>query len=93
MKQDWTMYIWKTDRRTKKGERLFSTTVWTGRDQAAMEREVYELYVHHYPRGQFRIEFFPTTKTVKNLMTGEEVTIPYDTPWCCNPASETYWSM
>ena len=33
------------------------------------------------------------TITVKNLMTGEPVTIPADTPWCCNPASETYWSM
>lgn len=31
--------------------------------------------------------------TVKNLMTGEPVEIPADTPWCCNPASETYWSM
>lgn len=33
------------------------------------------------------------TKTVKNLMTGENIVIPADTPWCCNPASETYWSI
>jgi hypothetical protein len=32
-------------------------------------------------------------KTVKNLMTGKDVQIAEDTPWCCNPASETYWSM
>jgi len=32
-------------------------------------------------------------KTVKNLMTGEDVQIPEDTPRCCNPASETYWSL
>ena len=32
-------------------------------------------------------------KTVKNLMTGKLVQIEADTPWCCNPASETYWSM
>ena len=31
--------------------------------------------------------------TVKNLMTGKDVEIDADTPWCCNPASETYWSM
>ena len=31
--------------------------------------------------------------TVKNLMTGKPVTIDADTPWCCNPASETYWSI
>ena len=30
---------------------------------------------------------------VKNLMSGEPVVIDKDTPWCCNPASETYWSM
>ena len=31
--------------------------------------------------------------TVKNLMTGAPVVIDADTPWCCNPASEAYWSM
>jgi hypothetical protein len=31
--------------------------------------------------------------TVKNLMTGRDVVIDADTPNCCNPASETYWSM
>jgi hypothetical protein len=30
---------------------------------------------------------------VKNLMSGKPVEIDADTPWCCNPASETYWSM
>jgi len=32
-------------------------------------------------------------KTVTNLMSGQDIQIPADTPWCCNPASETYWSM
>ncbi len=31
--------------------------------------------------------------TVKSLMTGKDVEIDADTPWCCKPASETYWSM
>ena len=31
--------------------------------------------------------------TVKNLMSGVYVIIEKDTPWACNPASETYWSM
>lgn len=30
---------------------------------------------------------------VKSLMTGEPVLIDEDTPWCCNPASESFWSM
>jgi hypothetical protein len=92
-KQDWTMYIYKTDRRKKTGERQVSTTVWTGRDQDTMQREVNELYAHHYPREQFRIEFVPTTKQVKNLMTGEMVTIAWDTPRSCDPSTELYWSM
>jgi hypothetical protein len=32
-------------------------------------------------------------KTVKNLMTGKLIQIDADTPNCCNPATETYWSM
>jgi hypothetical protein len=32
-------------------------------------------------------------KTVKNLMTGEEIVIPADTPRCCDPSTELYWSM
>lgn len=31
--------------------------------------------------------------TVKNLMSGKDVEIDADTPWCCRPDSETYWSM
>lgn len=40
-------------------------------------------------------EFYNTIekdKVVKNLMSGSPVTIKANTPWCCNPASETYWS-
>lgn len=33
------------------------------------------------------------TKTVTNLMSGKKVEIPLDTPLCCDPSSETYWSM
>jgi len=31
-------------------------------------------------------------KTVRNLMSGEPVEIPADTPLACDPSSETYWS-
>ena len=34
-----------------------------------------------------------TTKKVKNLMSGEEIEIPSNTPRCCDPSTETYWSM
>jgi hypothetical protein len=35
----------------------------------------------------------PATKTVRNLMTGKEIEIAVDTPYCCDPSSETYWSL
>lgn len=94
MKVDHTMYIYKADRRTKSGERLVSTTVWRNRDEAEMRREVRELQYETWPESKgFRIEFFPTMKTVKNLMSGEDVQIPHDTPRSCDPSSELYWSM
>jgi hypothetical protein len=33
------------------------------------------------------------TRTVRSLMTGAEIEIPVDTPHCCDPSTETYWSM
>ena len=32
-------------------------------------------------------------RRVKNLMTGKEVEIASNTPLCCDPSSETFWSM
>jgi hypothetical protein len=91
-KQDYTLYIYKADKRCKTGERLFSTTVWTNRDDNGMRREVAELFDLYNPNKGWRFEWFPAYKTVKNLMTGKDVQIDRDTPWSCNPASESYWS-
>lgn len=41
------------------------------------------LYNQHYVK----------TRKVKNLMTGKDVEIDNNTPLCCDPSSETYWSM
>jgi hypothetical protein len=73
MKQDYTLYIYKADRRKKTGERLFSTTVWTGQDDNGMRRTVADLFDPYPPSKGYRFEWFPTTKTVKNLMTGLDV--------------------
>ncbi len=35
----------------------------------------------------------PKTRKVVNLMSGTELEIAYDTPHCCDPSTETYWSM
>jgi hypothetical protein len=34
-----------------------------------------------------------TKRTVRNLMTGKEIQIDSNTPRCCDPSTESYWSM
>ena len=93
MKQNWTVYIYKRDKRTKTGERLVYTFVMENRDADGMRRECNELY-DVYPATQgYRFEYLPTMKTVRNLMTGKEIQIAHDTPRSCDPSSELYWSM
>jgi len=60
MTNQYTMYIYKVDKRKKSGERLVSTSVWYNRDEAEMKREVRELQYELWPVGKgFRIEFHP----------------------------------
>jgi hypothetical protein len=89
----YTLYIYKADRRYKTGERRVSTTVWPVRDDNAMRRTVAELFPLYRPEDGFRFDWTPQNKTVKNLMTGQDVEIPHDTPRSCDPSSELYWSM
>jgi len=94
MKQNYTMYVYKDDMRYKSGLRPISTTVHTDKTEDEMHA-IFDKLFHYYDASisGYRMEYFPTMVTVKNLMTGEPVQIDRDTPWCCNPASETYWSM
>jgi hypothetical protein len=87
--------VFKKDRRCKAGERFVNRYPFPHcKDQAAVERELRELSAQLYPKKDgWRFEIMPATKIVKSLMTGQDVEIAADTPWCCNPASETYWSM
>lgn len=59
MKTSYTMYIYKTDKRCKSGERLFSTTVWPNRDQETMRRECNELYDLYPSTKGWRFECHP----------------------------------
>ena len=93
MKQTYTLYIYKRDRRCKTGERLFSTTVWHDQDAEGMKRECNELYDLYPATGGWRMEYFPSMKTVRNLISGQDVEIAHDTPRSCDPSSELYWTM
>jgi hypothetical protein len=89
-KQDFTLYAYKTDKRTKSGEKLVSIRVFKDMDEQTMKAIV---VVGLEMNPGYRFEYFPTMKTVTNLMSGKEVQIERDAPHCCDPSSETYWSM
>jgi hypothetical protein len=94
MKQDWTVTVYKRDRRTKSGERFVNRYPFSGMDRDTVERELVALAQQLYPQKQgWRFQVDPATKIVKNLMTGQDVEIAYDTPRSCDPSSELYWSM
>ena len=93
-KKDWTVAVYKADKRCKAGERFVAKYPFSGMDRAAVERELRELTVQLYPKKDgWRFDVQERYVTVKSLMTGKDVKIEADTPWCCNPASETFWSM
>ena len=94
MKQDYTLYVRKADGRTKSGWRAIATQVVADRTEKEMTDLVKTLIsLYAGQSGKYKVEFHSAKITVKNLMTGRDVEIDRDTPWCCNPASETYWSM
>jgi hypothetical protein len=94
MKQDWTVSVFKIDRRCRAGERFVAKYPFTGMDRATVERELRELTQQLYPKKDgWRFEVNPATKIVRNLMTGKDVEIAYDTPRSCDPSTELYWSM
>ena len=86
----YTVEIYKTDARTKKGERLVSKTDYEVSNKSMLEHTV----KHTYRASQgYRYEIHETYVTRTNMMSGSEYQERYDTPRYCSPSSEAYWSM
>lgn len=100
---EYVLTIFKRDRRltrvskygsrNKIGYRYLGAYNFDRKDNESMDREVRELRGLYPSKLGFEIEYAPKYKTVKSLMTGQDVQIAADTPHCCDPSSETYWSM
>lgn len=84
----WKLTVYKQDRRCKSGERVVYKNVY---DQVAEQTQ--QDMIRYFAATNCRAVFEPATKIVKNLMTGKEIEIDSDTPRCCDPSSELYWSM
>ena len=90
---EYTLVIYKFDKRTKAGYRAVGTYHFDRKDDDAMQREVRELQ-HLYPTHSYTMRFNPTYTTVKNLMSGADVQIrTEDRGGPCDPSTERYWSM
>jgi len=92
-KWGYTLEVYKKDRRTKAGEKLVEKVDYDGYSGNAMMDEIKYLHNHKYPRNKYRLDFFETWVTRKNMMSGKEYQERYDTPYYCSASSETYWSM
>ena len=87
----YTLTIHRLDKRCKTGMRFVGSYEFDRPDQEAMNRERNELR-HLYPAHLFVMTVTEKYKTVTNLMTGKDIVIAADTPRCCDPSSESYWS-
>lgn len=74
-------------------KRYFKTASSAKRSTTCSNRNAGRKAYDYMEETMFALKYPVGMKVVKNLMTGAEVTIAEDTPWSCNPASETYWAM
>lgn len=83
---DYTVELYKLDRRTKEGRKLSYKTDHTDVTLSQLER------MYPVRKGYVR-EIHETYVTRRNALTGKEFQERYDTPYFCSPSSESYWSM
>jgi len=86
--KEYTLEIYKADKRTKKGVRLVEK-----RDFAPVTKNYINSIANQWNELGFIVNVFETYVTKTNMMGGKEFKERYDTPYFCSPASESYWSM
>ena len=88
---EYTLEIYKVDRRYEAGERLVSI-----QDFAPCTKDYIEAVAAEKRKQGFKVKVFETYVTRKSLDIGygsKEFKERYDTPYYCSPSSESYWSM
>lgn len=72
--------------------KVFDTESGAKRSRTCMNRNA-GADVYAYTFEDIYYKDVVKTKKVISLMSGKEVEIPSNTPRCCDPSSELYWSM
>jgi len=86
--KEYTLEIYKADKRTKEGRRLVQK-----QDFAPSTHAYISAVAEQKRKLGFIVEVFSTYITTRNLMTKKEFQERYDTPYHCSPRSESFWSM
>lgn len=73
-------------------KRYFKTAAGAKRSATCSNRNAGKTVYDFLEESQFDAKYPVGTKIVKNLMTGQDIEIAEDTPHCCDPSTETYWS-
>jgi len=85
---EYTLVIYKADKRTKEGRRLYAKQEFD-----PVTKDYIEAVATSKRKLGFIVEVFETYVTRTNMMTGRQYQERYDTPRFCSPSSESYWSM
>ena len=85
---EYTLELYKADRRTKEGRRLVAKE-----DFAPCTRAYIQAVIAAKTKLGFIVEASETWVTKRNMMSGKTYQERYDTPNFCSPSSETFWSM
>ena len=93
MTKGYKLNVYKMDRRRKTGRRFVKSYDYPTYDETGVRGEIINLRSLYPQHSGWVLEYHPLTKTVTNLMSGKPVEIAYNTPGCCDPSTETYWSM
>ena len=94
-RKDWVLCVYKRDLRCKARERKVNEYRYNDLTNSQMAAEVADLRSTVYPAADgWRLEFHASWVTVKNIMTGKDVTIrAEDRGGVCDPSQERYWTM
>lgn len=88
---EYTLEIYKSDKRTKEGRRLYAK-----QDFAPSTKAYINAVADAKRKLGFIVEVFETYVTRKSVDVGygsREFQERYDTPYYCSPSSESFWSM
>lgn len=84
---EYTVEIYKADKRLKEGKKRVEVM-----DLVCTEEEAEIYAAERITSDKYTYVIRKTYRTVRNLMSGEEVRERYDTPYYLSVGSESYWS-